>query len=113
MLERAVKAVRAQGRPRLTEQSPPSNSAVANTGKRSLKHDSVRHPVKAKQNDGIVTAFEPHIVDEGPKADWVKINVHKHVSPITCLVFSRCLTAFWQLYLHTHFFVNQVTIEAG
>ncbi len=34
----------------------------------------------ANQSDGIVTAFEPPIVDEGPKADWVKINVHKHVS---------------------------------
>jgi hypothetical protein len=80
VLERAVKAVRAQGRPRLREQSPPINSAGANTGKRSLKQESSRRPVMAKQSDGIVTAFEPPIVDEGPKADWVKINVHKHVS---------------------------------
>ncbi|KAH9562174.1 hypothetical protein CY35_05G058400 [Sphagnum magellanicum] len=79
VLERAVKAVRAQGRPRLREQSPPINSAGANTGKRSLKQESARRPVMAKQSDGIVTAFEPPIVDEGPKADWVKINVHKHV----------------------------------
>ncbi|CAM6077321.1 unnamed protein product [Sphagnum tenellum] len=67
------------GRPRLREQSPPINSAGANTGKRSLKQESARRPVMAKQSDGIVTAFEPPIVDEGPKADWVKINVHKHV----------------------------------
>jgi HSP20 family molecular chaperone IbpA len=79
VLERAVKAVRAQGRPRLREQSPPINSAGANTGKRSLKQESARRPVMAKQSDGTVTAFEPPIVDEGPKADWVKINVHKHV----------------------------------
>ncbi|CAM6026264.1 unnamed protein product [Sphagnum balticum] len=67
------------GRPRLREQSPPINSAGANTGKRSLKQESARRPVMAKQSDGTVTAFEPPIVDEGPKADWVKINVHKHV----------------------------------
>lgn len=76
-----MKAVRAKGRPRLSEESPPSNSAVVNTGKRSIKQqDSMRRPVKVAKIDGPVGGFDPPIVDEGPKADWVKINVHKHVS---------------------------------
>ncbi|XP_024396670.1 uncharacterized protein [Physcomitrium patens] len=78
VLERAVKAVQARGRPRLFEESPPSNSAV--TGKRSMKQqDSGRRPVKVAKLDGPVGGFDPPIVDEGPKADWVKINVHKHL----------------------------------
>lgn len=79
MLERAVKAVQARGRPRLHQGSPPSNSAV--TGKRSMKpQDSGRRPMKVAKVDGPEGGFDPPIVDEGPKADWVKINVHKHVS---------------------------------
>ncbi|KAG0611338.1 hypothetical protein M758_7G133500 [Ceratodon purpureus] len=77
-LQRAVKAVQARGRPRLYEDSPPSNSAV--TGKRSMKQqDSGRRPMKVAKVDGPVGGFDPPIVDEGPKADWVKINVHKHL----------------------------------
>lgn len=91
VLERAVKAVRAKGRPRLHEESPPSISAVVNTGKRSIKQqDSMRRPVKVPKLDG-VGGFDPPIVDEGPKADWVKINVHKHVSKyghLSCLYFT-------------------------
>ncbi|XP_024384089.1 uncharacterized protein [Physcomitrium patens] len=78
VLERAVKAVQARGRPRLFEDSPPSNSAV--TGKRSMKQqDSGRRPMKVAKVDGPAGGFDPPIVDEGPKADWVKINVHKHL----------------------------------
>lgn len=85
-LQRAVKAVQARGRPRLYEDSPPSNSAV--TGKRSMKQqDSGRRPMKVAKVDGPVGGFDPPIVDEGPTADWVKINVHKHVSLPTSLPF--------------------------
>jgi len=78
VLERAVKAVQARGRPRLHEDSPPSNSAV--TGKRSMKQqDPGRRHMKIAKVDGAVGDFVPPIVDEGPKADWVKINVHKHL----------------------------------
>lgn len=81
-LERAVKAVQAKGRPRLYEESGPSNSAV--TGRRSSKQqESGRRPLKLAKLIGQVGGFNPPIADEGPKADWVKINVHKHVSWVT------------------------------
>jgi HSP20 family molecular chaperone IbpA len=35
--------------------------------------------MKIAKVDGPVGDFDPPIVDEGPKADWVKINVHKHL----------------------------------
>jgi len=86
VLERAVKAVQARGRPRVYTESLPSNSAV--TGKRSMKQqDSGRRPMKIAKVDGPVGDFDPPIVDEGPKADWVKINVHKHVSCVTFFSF--------------------------